>query len=342
MAGIYNLYRIGQMMRSHEFGRPFTNIRGGQWLGPCQTMGNRAHGDASSAYWNPVDPTLKSVFWNVLIPWGVIFTEADGVTNANINQARNTRVIVRNVKCWMRRTNGWQQMSNDNAPGGDSFDNTALGLPRTATMRPEDGGTAVLPDPSGQLIWHYYPTAVSIPDPWNVTGVMTTCEARLAVDNPALPDDRNVARYLMQIGADWYPGYDSSGVLIGGGHPRVNTGFMPNCALSGCWRPTNDWQIFGMNTYWDGSRPGFEPLPPTLYTDTLLAADHPVDFANSTPIGGVVADPPTVPATPALARPNVGSWEPKTSGATNNWFTSGTSSVSTIARRTRRRLLRES
>ncbi len=46
----------------------------------------------------------------------------------------------------------------------------------------------------------------------DVGGIVTVCEARLIADNPAGTDDRNLAKFLMNIGADYYPDATGSGI----------------------------------------------------------------------------------------------------------------------------------
>jgi hypothetical protein len=45
-----------------------------------------------------------------------------------------------------------------------------------------------------------------------VAGIVTVCEARLIEDNPAEADDRKVAKFLINVGADYYPSATGAGI----------------------------------------------------------------------------------------------------------------------------------
>jgi hypothetical protein len=66
-----------------------------------------------------------------------------------------------------------------------------------------DGSVSVTA--GGGYNFHFWPTdgRVNI-DPSDVGGVFITVEARLIVDDPAKPDDRARARYLLSVGADYW------------------------------------------------------------------------------------------------------------------------------------------
>jgi hypothetical protein len=92
--------------------------------------------------------------------------------------------------------------------------------------------------PGGGKTSHFYGPYPRIPiDPDYLAGVVSICEMRLVLDDPAGPDDRAIARFLGNVGGDFYPSTTGGGIPnnrgIGGGKFKyVRT----------------DWQSFAMTT----------------------------------------------------------------------------------------------
>jgi hypothetical protein len=71
---------------------------------------------------------------------------------------------------------------------------------------------------------------------WDIKAVFVTMQARLVVDNPWLADDRWRARYLFDVGADYYPELANSSV------------FLPGVGVSRAKLIRSDWQSFNFVT----------------------------------------------------------------------------------------------
>lgn len=164
-------------------------------------MGNRPRGSATASWWQPYDRSLKSdAWWNVLLPWMVVF---DGVGNA----ATNTRVEMRNLKAYYksRSTGRWILITEGRVDGANypkSLQGTNV-VP--AALRIEPSGTVSLRPAGDNNAFHGWCCGgqpINAPD---IGALYVTMQARLSVDNPLLPDDRARARYLLQVGADYYP-----------------------------------------------------------------------------------------------------------------------------------------
>lgn len=180
--------------------------KGPSWAtGPGSVvMGNDPRGSRTPAWWNPANPRFKSgVYWNAFLPWMVIW---DGVGH----QATNTRVQIRRLKAWIRsrRTDAWQPVGPaaaglDGAHYAKDSQSGDFGRP---DVRVEPDGSHSIRPPAHPAIYHGWwgsgPTTIDGPD---VGAVFVTLQARLVVDRRERFDDRDTARYMVQVGADYYP-----------------------------------------------------------------------------------------------------------------------------------------
>ena len=73
----------------------------------------------------------------------------------------------------------------------------------------------------------------------NIAGVYATVQARLIVDNRHLPDDRATARYLFNMGGDYW-----LNLTAGWDNLRTNRGI----AIGRFKYVTGEWQAFNMTT----------------------------------------------------------------------------------------------
>ena len=202
-------------------------------------MGNDPRGSRTPSWWVPANARYKSnSFWNVIFPWFVIF---DGVGHEGIN----TRVQIRHMKVWIksRRTGDWRLAGESIGVQGAHY---AKHLQGSDTGRPDvraepDGSTAIRP-PGGQTAYHGWccgPATIEGPD---VAAVFVTLQARLVVDRRDRPDDRETSRYLVQVGADYYPDAKTQVAAF------APVAFNPGIGLSRFKRVTSDWQAFNFAT----------------------------------------------------------------------------------------------
>jgi hypothetical protein len=166
--------------------------------------------------------------------WGTVYIEAGG------NPATNTRVNIRNCQAlWLNSsTSQWTKWGPDTAPEGIEDYPEKFDGPTTPTnLRKEpDGSISVLPG-TGKTS-HFYGPYPRIPiDPAHFAGVVTVCDMRLVLDNPAGPDDRAIARFVANVGGDFYPKTTGPGIpnnpgIAGGKFKYVKA----------------DWRSFAMTT----------------------------------------------------------------------------------------------
>jgi hypothetical protein len=202
-------------------------------------MGNDPRGSRTPSWWAPANARFKSdAYWNVILPWFWIY---DGVGH----QGTNTRVQVRRMKVWIksRRSGDWRLASTaagiDGAHYAKQSQSGDLGKP---DVRAEPDGSSAIRPPGGAAIYHGWccgPAPIDGPD---VAAVFVTLQARLVVDRSDRPDDRETSRYLMQVGADYYP---DTRTQVAAFAPST---FNPGAGLSRFKLVTSDWQAFNFAT----------------------------------------------------------------------------------------------
>ena len=115
----------------------------------------------------------------------------------------------------------------------------------TELLRPEPNGHASV-KPRYYLRFHGYGLTQFGNTPIPVKAIHVQLYARLILEDPSLPDDRHLARYLMHVASDCK---QSNGVTCPSGH----------VTMSKFKRVTNDWQPFNAITVID--RSAFEANP---------------------------------------------------------------------------------
>ncbi len=202
-------------------------------------MGNNPRGSNTPAYWQPANTGFKSdAYWNAVNPWLVVF---DGVGN----RAVNTRVELRPIKLYMKRrsTGKWELIVK--APvSGEDFPKSLQGDKTTKPDLRNNSDTTRLLMPNGKdRVFHGWGEVKSIKDfAPDIKAVFVTLQARLVVDNASKPDDRHLAKYLIHIGADYYPEVTT----------RVNetapANYFPGVGVSRSKYIRNEWRAFNFAT----------------------------------------------------------------------------------------------
>ncbi|MGL5818932.1 MAG: hypothetical protein ACRCYR_15290 [Phycicoccus sp.] len=153
--------------------------------GPRVNLGNRCPAD-----------------WTSMMPWGQTYEAASG------NPATNTRVHVKDLTTWYlskkdRKWRVWQ--SSRDVEGAMYVEDYVSDVSRTGPeyVRDEPGGgqSAI---PGDGFNFHFWTPKRSRVDCADIAGVVSVLRARLVVDDPAGPDDRARARFVMSVGADYW------------------------------------------------------------------------------------------------------------------------------------------
>ena len=202
-------------------------------------MGNNPRGTATPGYWQPSNGNYKgSNLWNGILPWMVLF---DGQGNG----ASNTRVQMRNVKIYYRSrsTGSWQIIGSSAGVGGSLYSKDLMNAYGDADVRAESDGVSVMPGNSNGFFhgwWNAGQKSIAA-FAGDIDAIFVTMQARLII-GPAGYDDRSSARYLLQVGADYYP---EVGMPVTSSGP-LGISWLPGVGVSRAKLITNEWRSFNM------------------------------------------------------------------------------------------------
>jgi hypothetical protein len=153
-------------------------------------------GDAIPSWWTGNRPTWTSA----VLSWFTAF-EAQG------NKATNTRVQLKDLRFYVlsESTRKWTQVDMSAAPDLNlwkyPFDYAAPAS-GSGVRKESVGGISV--KPKYPNFHHGWGNAKSI-NPQDVRAVFATIDFRLGIDDAAKADDRAAAKYVVDVGADYYP-----------------------------------------------------------------------------------------------------------------------------------------
>jgi len=171
---------------------------------------------------------------NFVLPWFVQF-EGEG------NEARNTRIQMRDMSVFIksRSTGKWSEILDSDSYNGIQCDpgSNYYHCPQQAQVNFEDGSASSLPV-SGLNLHGWWGSRASI-DSGDIAAVVVALQARLTADTNRGADDRHKAKYLIHVGADYYPA---------NAPPPEG---LPPVGISRAKAVTNDWQTFVMTTFSD-------------------------------------------------------------------------------------------
>ena len=242
---VNSVQEIVNDMRLYNEGELAGVDKGNGWAtGPGYViMGNIPRGTNTPSYWKPANTHFKSsATWNAVIPWLVVF---DGVGNG----ATNTRVQMRNIKLYMKRksTNRWEVITNQPISGEDYPKSLQGDQTTRADIRYEADGTRSLKPNGRNRVFHGWGSPINF-DAWDLKALVTTVQARLVVDNPARPDDRSRAKFLIHVGADYYP---ETSTRVAATAPAY---YFPGVGVSRAKYVRNEWRAFNFSTI-DAGKP---------------------------------------------------------------------------------------
>jgi hypothetical protein len=174
--------------------------------------------------------------WTAFIAWGQLYEDAQR------NPALNTRVQIRDIEAYVldAQTQRWDLLQFDRLVEGAAYvENFADNASVPADVRPEEGGTVSVRPGNGYNFHFWASTRVNI-DPQSIMGIFTTVQARLIVDDPALPDDRAQARFLMSMGGDYWRDLTAQWT--------ADWSTVGDAGIGRFRYVTEDWQAFSMTT----------------------------------------------------------------------------------------------
>jgi len=178
-----------------------------------------------TAYTQPIPERFHA-----LVAWGQVYEDICG------NPASNTRVQIRDIRASMlsKSDHQWHLLQESRRVDGAAFlESFVPHISKPGDVRHESDGTVSV-KAGGGFNFHFFTPSRATIDPGDVAALWTTVEARLVVDDPASPDDRARARYLLNVGADlWrdttvdFTSEEDNPAVAMGRFKYVTTGWQP-------------------------------------------------------------------------------------------------------------------
>ena len=171
---------------------------------------------------------------NYVLPWFVQF-EGEG------NAARNTRVEIRKLRLFVKsKSNGkWSRLIDSNRFSGIQCDQGSNYFHCPQQAQVQDDGDRASTLPLSNLNLHGWWGGREPIESWDMAAMVISLEARLTKDSNGGVDDRSKAKYLLHVGADYYPtnaSYDRILEAVGVSRAKL---------------VTSDWQTFSFSTLGD-------------------------------------------------------------------------------------------
>ena len=190
----------------------------------------------------------KAIEW-----WGGLYVGPDG------NPATNTRVNIRNCSLyWLSASTGkWTAVHlTPSQIDSDYFsEDWRIDYGTSVPMRIESDGSFSIATVVGKVA-HFYAPYPRIPvNDSDLAGVVALLEARLILNNASGTDDRSIASFLLDTGADPYPAVTGPGIENN-----------PNIGLGKFKYVTTSWRSFAMTTL---TRSQLQSNPPPVNLDGI-------------------------------------------------------------------------
>lgn len=144
--------------------------------------------------------------FKAMTAWGQVYEAAEG------NPATNTRVQIRNIQAYMlsEQDGKWHLLHSSKKVDGAAYrEDFVDDVHKPADIRHDtEDSVSVKLEPGYN--YHFWPAGDrAVIDPNDIAGIFTTVQARLVIDDPQQPDDRSKARYLLNVGGDYWQSVDA-------------------------------------------------------------------------------------------------------------------------------------
>ena len=176
--------------------------------------------------------------WTCGTMWGQIYFASDG------SPATNVRVQIRETSYWIlsRQDGRWKRVQHSVTPEGSAYREDFVNDENLAAdaRREPDGSVSIKLVPGHNYhFWPSEPGRVTV-DTSDVAGQASMFLARLVIDDPAKPDDRDKARLIGSCGGDhwrahgapWKSDWSNNGDWAIGRFKLVTTKWQPFTACT--------------------------------------------------------------------------------------------------------------
>ncbi|MCB9014107.1 MAG: T9SS type A sorting domain-containing protein [Bacteroidales bacterium] len=162
------------------------------------------HGVPSNYNWSQkpragaVEPPAD---WTAAIAWGQLYEWING------NPATNTRVQIKDLELYYlsKTDHSWHRLQKSLRVEGAAYvEDFVNDVNKPADKRLESDGSISVTCGDGYN-FHFWPYSGRVTYPANdVAGSFVTVKARLIMDDPLGTDDRDLAKYVLSVGGDWW------------------------------------------------------------------------------------------------------------------------------------------
>lgn len=174
--------------------------------------------------------------FKAMVAWGQLYEAEKG------NPATNTRVQIRNIKAYSlsKKDKKWHLLQESTGADGSAYREDFAGdANKSPDVRQESDSTISVKAGNGYNFHFWTKGGRANINPNDIGGIYTTVQARLITDNSQKKDDREQARYLLNMGGDYW--LDLS---AGWDNFKTNGGI----AMGRFKYVTTNWQAFNMTT----------------------------------------------------------------------------------------------
>lgn len=230
-------------------GKPGGTVPGRHYHG-VNAMGNDARGTNTPGYWSKYlveDDYKDGDLWEGISPWMHIEPTPE-------NKATNSRVKLGQIRLNIlrRSTNKWQTVQIHTLDGALYPVNLMGNQVQVPSIRRDGNNVEVLPPSKAeQGLYHSWGKLVRFPT-WDIKAVHVKLDAKLVVGESSLPDDRDQAKYLIQVGADYYPTMEArvgeDPKLMMRNEAGDTFSYLPGVGLSRAKLVTNEWRTYNFIT----------------------------------------------------------------------------------------------
>ena len=187
--------------------------------------------------------------FTAMTAWGQVYEDANG------SPSKNTRIQIRDIRAYMLsyKDGKWHLLQKAQLVEGAAFrEDFSDNYTKNADIRTENDGSISVKVGDGYN-YHFWPSGRALINPNDIAGIFTTVQARLIIDDPDKPDDRLQARYLLDMGGDYWLNLDTKW-----------DNFKTNRDIGiGRFRyVTTDWKAFNMHSL---STENILQYPPPIY-----------------------------------------------------------------------------
>jgi hypothetical protein len=193
---------------------------------PVVAMGCYPHSDYLPEYW-PGDHTRFAGPWTNTTNWFAIYRATDS-SGVDLNTSTNTGVLVGTMRLWFlsRRTLTWVPVGEVEPPtwAYSKAENTSGSPLQTSPIKSKTAEGALCLSPPG-FFTHGGVLRYDIPLAWNdIAAVLGTVSHKLGRIDPNLPDDADLAKFVVQCGVDYYPNATATLADLGSYAPGAGSG----------------------------------------------------------------------------------------------------------------------